>query len=95
MADTKGGSPLGAGNQPGPYAAVHSAGAALLQTRVAYCARRYTEPMWVWGLSAAAVVIVGGVLRALAKRRVDPGEGLSVSDAWVVEHRAAREDFDR
>ena len=86
MTDTGGGSPLLASPflPERPYAD-HTEG----------CVPRYTHPMWVWGLSAVAVVIVGGVLRALAKRRVDPGEGLSVSNAWVVGHRAAREDWDR
>jgi hypothetical protein len=48
--------------------------------------------MWVWGLSAATVVlVVGGIVRAMVRRRFDPTDGLSVSEGWVVSQRGERD----
>jgi hypothetical protein len=47
--------------------------------------------MWVWGTSAAVIVVVVGVIAALRRRGSDPAEGLAVSTGWIVEQRAKGE----
>ena len=47
--------------------------------------------MWVWGASAAVIVVIAGIVRVWRRRPSDPGEGLSVSTSWIVEQRAKGE----
>jgi len=47
--------------------------------------------MWLWVASAAVIVVVVGVIGALRRRGSDPGEGLTVSNGWIVEQRAKGE----
>ena len=51
----------------------------------------YTAIMWLWVASAAVIVVVVGVIGALRRRGSDPGEGLTVSNGWIVEQRAKGE----